>query len=149
MRAVVQRVKESKVEVDGKVIGSIGSGLLVLLGVGKEDDEKDVKYLVEKILNLRIFDDESGKMNLSLLDVKGELLVVSQFTLYGDCRRGRRPSYSESAPPENAKKLYEKFVEFSKNYGIKVETGEFGANMQVSLVNDGPVTLLLDSKKVF
>ncbi|MBB6061768.1 D-tyrosyl-tRNA(Tyr) deacylase [Thermosipho japonicus] len=149
MRAVVQRVKNAKVEVEGKTVGKIENGLLVLLGVGKDDDKKDIKYLSEKIINLRIFDDENGKMNLSLLDIKGELLIVSQFTLYGDCRKGRRPSYSESASPDIAKKLYEEFVNICKNYNLKVETGEFGAHMQVSLVNDGPVTLLLDSKKVF
>ncbi|MBZ4650701.1 D-aminoacyl-tRNA deacylase [Thermosipho sp. (in: thermotogales)] len=149
MRAVIQRVKNAKVEVEGKTVGKIENGLLVLLGVGKDDNKEDIKYLAEKIINLRIFDDENGKMNLSLLDIKGELLIVSQFTLYGDCRKGRRPSYSESAPPDIAKKLYEEFVNTCKNYNLKVETGEFGAHMQVSLVNDGPVTLLLDSKKVF
>ncbi|MBO8139698.1 MAG: D-tyrosyl-tRNA(Tyr) deacylase [Thermosipho sp. (in: Bacteria)] len=149
MRAVVQRVSEASVEVDNKIIGKINNGLLVLLGVGKDDSEEDIKYLAEKIIHLRIFDDKDGKMNLSLLDVNGELLIVSQFTLYGDCRRGRRPSYSESAPPEKAEKLYNLFVDFSKKSGLKVETGRFGAYMKVSLVNDGPVTLLLDSKKVF
>jgi len=149
MRAVVQRVSEASVEVDNKIIGKINNGLLVLLGVGKDDSEEDVKYLAEKIVNLRIFDDKDGKMNLSLLDVNGELLIVSQFTLYGDCRRGRRPSYSDSATSEKAEKLYNLFVDFSKKSGLKVETGRFGAYMKVSLVNDGPVTLLLDSKKVF
>jgi len=149
MRAVVQRVSEASVEVDNKIIGKINNGLLVLLGVGKDDSEEDVKYLAEKIVNLRIFDDKDGKMNLSLLDVNGELLIVSQFTLYGDCRRGRRPSYSDSATPEKAEKLYNLFVDFSKKSGLKVETGRFGTYMKVSLVNDGPVTLLLDSKKVF
>ncbi|MDK2885656.1 MAG: D-aminoacyl-tRNA deacylase [Thermosipho sp. (in: thermotogales)] len=149
MRAVVQRVNYASVEVNGEIIGKINKGLLVLLGVGKDDTEKDTEYLVEKILNLRIFDDKDGKMNLSLLDIKGELLVVSQFTLYGDCRRGRRPSYSDSAHPEKAENLYNLFVDYSKKFGIKVETGKFGAYMKVSLENDGPVTLLLDSKKGF
>ncbi|MBO8160336.1 MAG: D-tyrosyl-tRNA(Tyr) deacylase [Thermosipho sp. (in: Bacteria)] len=149
MRAVVQRVLEASVEVDNQIIGKINKGLLVLLGVGKEDTEKDIEYLVDKIINLRIFDDKEGKMNLSLLDVKGELLIVSQFTLYGDCRRGRRPSYSDSAPPDKAKVFYSKFIEKAKKYGINVSTGSFGAYMKVSLINDGPVTLLLDSKKVF
>ncbi|ABR31164.1 D-tyrosyl-tRNA(Tyr) deacylase [Thermosipho melanesiensis] len=150
MRAVVQRVNSANVDVNGKIIGKIKKGLLVLLGVGKNDTESDAEYLVNKILNLRIFDDNKGKMNLSLLDIKGDILIVSQFTLYGDCRRGRRPSYSDSASPEKAKKLYEYFVEkIRKEYNIKVETGEFGAYMKVNLENDGPVTLLLDSKKVF
>ncbi|SHH16312.1 D-aminoacyl-tRNA deacylase [Thermosipho atlanticus] len=149
MRAVIQRVLNASVNVNGKTIAKINKGILVLLGVGKHDTDEDAKYLSDKIVNLRIFDDEQGKMNLSLIDIKGELLIVSQFTLFGDCRRGRRPSYSESAPPTQAKKLYEKFIEYSKKYGLKVETGTFGAYMEVSLINDGPVTLLLDSKKVF
>lgn len=149
MRAVVQRVKSSKVEVRGKVIGSIKVGLNVLLGVCKGDTQKDVEYLVDKILGLRIFEDEFEKMNKSLLDVGGELLVISQFTLYGDCRKGKRPSFIEALGGENAEKLYEDFVKKCKNTLKDVQTGEFGADMLVSIENDGPVTLMIDSKKVF
>lgn len=149
MRAVVQRVLKAVVNVDGESVGRIGQGILVLLGVGREDTEKDIGYLAEKVVNLRIFEDENGKMNISLLDIKGELLVVSQFTLYGDCRSGKRPGYDKAARPEAAKELYESFVECCKSYGLKVETGVFQAMMQVELQNDGPVTLLLDSKKEF
>lgn len=150
MRAVIQRVKEAKVTVDGKIVGQIGKGVLVLLGVGKDDSEDDLIWTANKVVNLRIFEDESGKMNLSLLDVGGEILVVSQFTLYGDARKGRRPSFTSAAPPEKGEKFYEKFVEYlKKKYNIKVETGEFGAMMDVQLVNWGPVTILLDSKKLF
>lgn len=149
MRAVVQRVTKASVSVDNQIVGKINHGVVVLLGVGKEDSIEDAKYLAEKIVNLRIFDDEAGKMNLSLLDVKGEALIISQFTLYGDCRKGRRPSYTDSAEPTIAKELYEKFVELVKNYGVHVETGIFAAYMQVEIHNNGPVTLLLDSKKVF
>lgn len=149
MRAVVQRVSEARVTVEGKVTGEISRGLLVLLGVGTDDCESDVDYLVEKILHLRVFEDEEGKMNRSLLDIQGDLLVVSQFTLYGDCRRGRRPSYSSAARPETAKRLYELFVAKAKSYGLKVEEGVFAAHMMVGLVNDGPVTILLDSHKLF
>ncbi len=149
MRAVVQRVKKASVTVDDKLVGQIDKGLIILLGVGKEDNESDINYLVEKIANLRTFEDAEGKMNLSILDVNGDFLVVSQFTLYGDCRKGRRPSYTESADPEIANMYYEKFVEKLKTYGRKVETGIFGADMLVEIHNDGPVTLLLDSKKVF
>ena len=149
MRAVVQRVDEASVVVDEKTVGSIEKGLLVLLGVGEEDNEKDLDYLVEKIIGLRIFQDENDKMNLSLIDVKGELLVVSQFTLYGDARKGKRPSFSSSAGPEVGNKYYEEFVNKAKEYGIKTETGLFGAEMKVKLVNNGPVTILLDSKKIF
>ena len=147
MRAVVQRVSKARVLVEGKVVGEIGKGLMVLLGVGQEDVEKDLEYLAEKIVNLRIFEDENGKMNISLLDVGGELLVVSQFTLYGDCRKGKRPSYSSAARPEEAQAVYEKFVEYCRGYNIKVETGIFQAMMDVQIHNNGPVTLLLDSKK--
>jgi len=149
MRAVIQRVTEARVEVEGRVSREIKRGLLVLLGVGRDDTEKDAHYLAEKITNLRIFDDDLGKMNLSILDAKGEMLVVSQFTLYGDVRRGRRPSYSDAAEPETANKLYEYFVDHVRGLGLKAETGVFQAMMRVSLVNDGPVTILLDSRKVF
>ena len=148
MRAVIQRVTRASVKVDDKVVGQIENGLLVLLGVSQSDTEKDVDQLVEKIVNLRIFDDENGKMNLSLLDSGGEILAVSQFTLYGDTRRGRRPSYIEAAAPERANELYQLFVSEAGKF-VKVETGQFQAMMQVELVNDGPVTILVDSTKLF
>lgn len=148
MRAVIQRVTEARVDVAGQTVGEIGAGLLVLLGVARDDTTDDAQYLVEKIPNLRIFDDTSGKMNLSLLDIHGSMLVVSQFTLYGDVRRGRRPSYSDAAEPEKANQLYEYFVERVRSNGIKVETGTFQAMMKVRLINDGPVTILLDSRKL-
>ena len=149
MRIILQRVKEARVEVDSEVIGQIGKGVLILLGAGKEDTQQDVEYLVEKILGLRIFEDESGKMNLSVTDIGGELLVVSQFTLYGDCRKGRRPSFDKAAPPEVAESLYNHFVERIRDFGVPVKTGKFRAMMDVHLVNWGPVTLMLDSKKLF
>lgn len=149
MRAVVQRVKESRVEVNGEAVGSIGPGLLVLLGVGETDTEKDALYLAEKIANLRIFPDEKDLMNLSLIDTGGEALVVSQFTLWGDCRKGRRPSFAKAARPELANRLYDHFVGLLKEKGLKVETGRFQEMMDVYLVNDGPVTLMLDSGKTF
>lgn len=149
MRAVVQRVSRAKVTVDGDITGEIGQGLLVLLGVSGRDTESDADYLVEKISNLRIFEDADDKMNLSLLDIKGELLVVSQFTLYGDTRRGRRPSFIDAAPPVEANRLYEYFVERSRQHVARVETGRFQAMMDVELVNDGPVTIMLDSEKTF
>ncbi|NLY46497.1 MAG: D-tyrosyl-tRNA(Tyr) deacylase [Tissierella sp.] len=149
MRAVIQRVKEAKVTVESEVVGSIEKGLLVFLGVGGEDHSKDLDYLVEKVLGLRIFQDENDKMNLSLLDVEGDLLVVSQFTLYGDVRKGKRPSFTDSAHPDLGEKYYEEFVQKARDKGVKVETGVFGADMDVSLINDGPVTILLDSKKIF
>ena len=149
MRAVVQRVSSSKVTVEGNITGEINKGLLVLLGVTHEDTSKDVDYIIDKTLNLRIFEDENKKMNLSLKDIGGELLVVSQFTLYGDCRKGRRPSFSTAAKPEHAISLYEEFVEKAKSEGLKVGTGQFGAHMMVDLTNDGPVTILLDSSKTF
>ncbi len=149
MRAVVQRVKKSRVTVEGNVTGEINKGLMILLGVGQEDSDKDIEYLVEKTMHLRVFEDNDGKMNLSVLEVGGELLVVSQFTLYGDCRKGRRPSYDKAARPEIAKELYEKFVEKCRSYGVNTQTGIFQAEMLVDISNDGPVTLLLDSKREF
>ena len=149
MRAVVQRVSRAKVSVGDEVTGEIGSGLLVLLGVSVRDTEKDAFYLVDKVLNLRVFEDGEEKMNLSLLDIKGELLVVSQFTLYGDVTRGRRPSFIDAAPPERANHLYEVFVAESGKQIKNVQTGRFQAMMDVELVNDGPVTILLDSEKKF
>jgi D-aminoacyl-tRNA deacylase len=149
MRAVVQLVKEASVTIEGKVISHIGAGLVILLGVHREDGERDALYLAEKIINLRIFADERGMMNLSILEVRGELLVVSQFTLFGDCRKGKRPSYSEAAPPVKARKLYQLFCQHIAGSGLKLATGEFQAMMQVSLTNNGPVTMLLDSQKCF
>jgi len=147
VRAVIQRVNCASVTVDGQVAGEIGAGLLVLLGVGRLDNPESASYLAEKITNLRIFSDEAGKMNLSLLDSGGAVLVVSQFTLYGDTRGGRRPSYIQAAPPEEANRLYEEFVRSMRALGVTVETGVFQAHMQVELVNDGPVTILVDSEK--
>jgi len=149
MRAVVQRVKKSHVEIEDKIVGQIGHGLMVLLGVEEEDEVQDGLYLADKIANLRIFEDADGKMNASLLDVGGALLVVSQFTLMGDARRGRRPSFSSAARPEKAIPLYEAFILNLREKGITVETGVFQADMTVIIANDGPVTLLLDSKKGF
>lgn len=149
MRAVVQRVKSSKVEIDGKVVGAIGRGLNVLIGISKNDSIEDIKFLKDKILNLRIFEDEDNKMNKSLLEVDGELLLVSQFTLYGDCRKGRRPNFMEALAGEEAENLYNEFVAQCKDIIPGVQTGVFGADMCVSIENDGPVTLMLDSKKVF
>ena len=149
MRAVVQRVSRAKVTVGEEITGEIGKGLLVLLGVSVRDSEKDAVYLVEKILNLRVFEDAEEKMNLSLLDITGELLVVSQFTLYGDVTRGRRPSFIDAAPPERANHLYESFVAEASKQVENVQTGRFQAMMDVELVNDGPVTILLDSEKSF
>lgn len=146
MRAVIQRVTESSVKVDGRPVGAIGRGLMVLLGVSRGDTQKEADYLAEKIVNLRIFEDPDGRMNRSLLETGGEMLVVSQFTLLGDCRKGRRPSFVGAAPPEAANTLYEYFVEITRKRGITVRTGEFGAMMAVSLVNDGPVTLIVESK---
>ncbi len=147
MKAVIQRVLESKVEVDGKVVGQIGQGLNILVGVEKGDTEEDVKKLVNKIVNLRIFEDYNGKMNLSLLDINGEALVISQFTLAGNVKKGRRPSFDNAEKPEKAKQLYEKFVkEVSKL--VKTETGIFAADMKVYILNDGPVTFIIDSKEL-
>lgn len=149
MRALIQRVKEARVDIAGDTVGRIGEGILVLLGAGEDDSEVDAEYLAEKILTLRIFEDPDGKMNLSVTDTGGSLLVVSQFTLYGDCRKGRRPSFDRAAPPEIAEALYEEFVSKLRAGGAHVETGRFRATMDVHLVNSGPVTLLLDSKKEF
>ncbi len=149
MRAVVQRVSEAAVAIDGREVGRIGKGLLVLLGVGQQDTEADAAYLLEKVLNLRIFEDEQDKMNRSLLDCGGALLVISQFTLYGDVRKGRRPSFIDAAPPELGKSLYEHFIALARRRGVETAEGEFGAMMDVSLTNYGPVTILLDSGKVF
>jgi D-tyrosyl-tRNA(Tyr) deacylase len=149
MRAVVQRVRRATVTVDDRVVGEIGKGLVVLLGVAHDDTEADADYLAPKIASLRIFDDSEGKMNLSLKDIEGKLLVVSQFTLYGDVRRGLRPSWSDAAPPEVAEPLYEYFVASSRKLIAHVATGSFRKTMQVELVNDGPVTIMLDSRKLF
>ncbi|MBU0544772.1 MAG: D-tyrosyl-tRNA(Tyr) deacylase [Proteobacteria bacterium] len=146
MIAVVQRVKESSVTVGGIIIGKIGAGLLVFLGIAKKDTINNIDYVADKILNLRIFEDENKKMNRSILDTGGEMLVVSQFTLLGDCRKGRRPSFIDAADPEKANELYEKFVEKICSKGVRVQTGMFRAMMDVSLVNDGPVTLIVESK---
>lgn len=149
MRAVVQRVSRAKVTVNNKVTGEIGRGLLVLLGVAKDDNESDADYLAEKICGLRIFEDEGGKMNLSVGEIGGAVLIVSQFTLYGDVRRGKRPSFDAAALPDEARRLYEYFVGQVRASGLRCETGQFQAMMQVELVNEGPITTLLDSKKIF
>lgn len=149
MRAVVQRVSEACVKVESQKTGEIKKGFAVLLGVKKGDEKQDAEYMAEKICNLRVFEDNDGKMNLSLMDVDGGLLVVSQFTLYGDCRKGRRPSFVEAALPEKAEELYSYFVDICRSKGIKVETGVFQAQMDVKLTNDGPVTILVDSQKIF
>ena len=149
MRAVVQRVTQASVTVENETVGAIGSGVMVLVGVSKEDTDKDLKYIVEKVMNLRIFDDENGVMNRSVLDAGGSILAVSQFTLYGDARGGRRPSYFTAAGPEMANDYYERAVAAWRENGIHVETGRFRTEMMVSLVNNGPVTILLDSEKTF
>jgi D-tyrosyl-tRNA(Tyr) deacylase len=149
MRAVVQRVTRAKVTVDGEIVGEIGNGLVVLLGVARDDTKLDAAYLAEKIAALRIFDDEAGKMNVSVKDINGAMLIVSQFTLYGDVRRGLRPSWVDAAAPEVAEPLYEFFVRQTRTFISNVVTGSFRAMMQVELVNDGPVTILLDSKRLF
>ena len=149
MRAVVQRVRRGEVRVAGQTIGRIGRGLVVLVGVGQGDTPRAAEWLAEKVVSLRIFDDDEGRMNRSVQETGGAILCVSQFTLYGDCRKGRRPSYDRAASPEMAKSLYESFVAALRGYGVGVETGEFRAMMDVELVNDGPVTLLLDSEKLF
>lgn len=149
MRAVIQRVTSARVIVEGRITGEISAGLAVLLAVGREDAAATAKFMAEKIVNLRIFNDPDGKMNLSLLDIHGALLAVSQFTLYGDARGGRRPSFIQAAPPELGKALYEEFIRAVSDFGVRVEQGVFQAHMSVELVNDGPVTILLDSDKLF
>ena len=148
MRAVIQRVSRARVRVDGQTTGEIGPGLLILLGVGQGDTSSEVDSLLDKIINLRIFEDAGGKMNLSLLETGGQLMVISQFTLYADCRKGRRPSFTDAAPPGEAEKLYDYFVDAARKRGLQVATGIFQALMEVELVNSGPVTILLDSSKV-
>lgn len=147
MRAVIQRVKNAEVEVKNKTIGKINEGLLIFLGITHGDDERDIQWMVKKIENLRIFEGDSGKLDLSIQDIKGELLIVSQFTLYGKCDNGRRPDFKEAAPVDEAKPLYKKTVEAFKNTGLTIQEGEFQATMQVKLQNDGPVTLILNSSK--
>lgn len=150
MRAVVQRVSSGKVEVNDEIMGSIEKGLVVFLGIGEKDEEKEIEYLTDKVANLRVFEDDQGKVNLSVKDINGSVLAVSQFTLYGDCRKGRRPSFINAAHPETAERLYVKFVEsLKKNYELNVQTGIFGEHMKVFVENDGPVTILLDSGKLF
>lgn len=149
MRAVVQRVKSASVKVDEKIIGQIEHGILLLLGVEESDNDKDLEYMSDKVPNLRIFEDENGKMNKSLFDVAGSILVISQFTLLGDARKGRRPSFIAAARPEKAIPMYEKYINAMKEKNIRTQSGVFGADMKVQLINDGPVTILLDSKKMF
>ena len=149
MRAVVQRVSQASVEVDGNITGKIDRGLLVYLGVEEGDNDEDLRYIVDKVANLRVFQDDQGKMNLSVMDIGGSVLIVSQFTLCGDCRRGRRPSFSKAAQLEEANRYYEKSIEALKELGMQVETGIFQADMKVQSINDGPVTILLDSKRLF
>lgn len=149
MRCVIQRVTEASVTIDGELVGRCGKGFMILIGVHVNDTEKDLKYMAEKIPNLRIFEDENGKMNLSIKDVGGEILAVSQFTLYGDARSSRRPGFTEAARPDKANPMYEQLVAAWRDQGIHVETGRFGADMKVALINDGPVTMLMDSTKAF
>lgn len=149
MRAVIQRVTSSKVSVDNKVIGSINKGFNILVGFSTEDTVQDLNYIKDKVLNLRVFEDNNKKMNLSVLDVEGEILVISQFTLYGDCRKGRRPNFMNAMSPDKAIDLYNEFIKIMKDSKIKIETGEFGADMKVDIQNDGPVTILIDSEKRF
>ncbi|MBC5627383.1 D-tyrosyl-tRNA(Tyr) deacylase [Clostridium sp. NSJ-6] len=149
MRAVVQRVKKSSVKVDGEIVGAIQNGLNVLIGICKDDTLDDLKYIVDKVINLRIFHDDNDKMNLSVKDINGAILAISQFTLYGDCRKGRRPNFMNALGGNEAEKLYDKFIEMLRETGIEIATGVFGAHMDVEIQNDGPVTILLDSKKTF
>jgi D-tyrosyl-tRNA(Tyr) deacylase len=149
MRAVVQRVSSAEVRVDDKMVGRVGKGLLVYLGVGKEDTVSDIEYMADKVSGLRIFEDENGKMNLSVQDIRGEILAISQFTLYGDVRKGKRPSFSDSADPDKGEELYNQFISIIQGIGIRIDKGIFGAHMMGDYVNDGPVTILLDSKKQF
>ncbi len=149
MRTVVQRTTDASVTIDNQVVGAIGQGIVVLLGIHAEDGPAEITWMADKVINLRIFEDDQGKMNRSLKDICGEMLIISQFTLYGDCRKGRRPGYSSAAPPAIAEPLYHQFVEEVQSRGITVATGTFQASMQVKLVNDGPVTLMLDSHKNF
>ena len=148
MRALIQRVKRASVTINSEVTGKINEGLLIFLGVGEDDTEKQVQYLVEKCTGLRIFTDEQDKMNLSVKDINGEILVVSQFTLFGDCKKGKRPSFVRAARPETAIPLYESFIAHCKNTGLNVQTGQFGADMQIELLNDGPVTIWLDTEEM-
>ena len=149
MRVVVQRVSSSKVTVADKIIGSISRGFNLLIGISKEDTLDDLRYIKEKVINLRVFEDKADKMNLSLLDIKGEILAISQFTLYGDCRKGKRPSFINAMGSLEANKMFVEFINMLRESGLKVETGEFGADMKVEIQNDGPVTILIDSKKKF
>ncbi len=149
MRGVIQRVSNASVTVDGSVVGEIKRGIMVLIGISSSDDEKVMDYMLDKIVNLRIFEDENDKMNLSLKDIDGELLIVPNFTLYGDARKGRRPSYINACPPSEAEKIFDRFVEKAKELPLKVETGIFQAEMKVELLNDGPITILLDSERNF
>ncbi|MCF8008999.1 MAG: D-tyrosyl-tRNA(Tyr) deacylase [Halanaerobiales bacterium] len=149
MRAVVQRVKKCEVKVNNDLVGSINSGLLIFLGIGKDDAVDDIDYMIDKIVNLRIFEDDQNKMNLAALDLNKEIMIVSQFTLYGDCRKGRRPSFFDAARPDQAEKIYNIFIDKFKKYDLNIQTGEFQTMMDIDLINDGPVTLLIDSKKNF
>lgn len=147
MKAVVQRVLRGKVTVDNRIIGEIGQGIMILIGVGKGDTAKDIEYIADKAVNLRIFEDQAGKMNLSVSEIKGQILAVSQFTLYGDARKGRRPSFTEAAIPEEGLAMFEQVVQRMRAAGLHVETGEFGSDMKVEIVNDGPCTIILDSQR--
>lgn len=149
MRAVVQRVKHSSVTVEGDIVGKIEKGLTVLIGITHDDTEKDINYILDKVENLRVFEDENGKMNLSVKDIGGEILYISQFTLYGDVRGGRRPSYTQAMAYDDAEKLFVRFISLAKSREVPIQTGQYGADMKVEILNDGPVTILIDSKKEF